>query len=58
VADADGFGGNAAHRGELIRAGFEVPPGLVLPGVGAAQGDDSGDHSSDGRSSAHGSISP
>ena len=32
AADAAAVGGKAANLGELIRAGFAVPPGFVLPG--------------------------
>jgi phosphoenolpyruvate synthase/pyruvate phosphate dikinase len=31
VADAGAVGGKAADLDELVRAGFDVPPGFVLP---------------------------
>src|SRR5262245_870063 len=31
AVDSDAVGGKAANLGELIRAGFQVPPGFVVP---------------------------
>ena len=32
-SDAGEFGGKSAHLGELLSAGFNVPPGYALTGL-------------------------